>query len=324
LPHVAGIITNLQSDASLVDRAYASLLGEQQRRQRMLHEAGNLDNIKQYQARWSMNPEMEPMPHLLMIVDEFAELIANRPDFLDLFITIGRVGRSLGLHLLLATQRIDEGRMKGLEGHLRYRICLRTFSAAESSAVLGNADAYYLPSAPGVGYFKVDTDIYSLFKTALISVPHVPASEQASPASQIYIFDSTGKLLKYEPATSLATSVQEATDLHTEMDVVLDRLSQPYENAQRIHQVWLPPLEKTLSLESLFVRYDQAGWMGVAGCHNLRSDNYAFLLVCWISLWSKRRYHCCSTSQVLADTSPSWVHHNLAKVHYCARSWHRL
>jgi S-DNA-T family DNA segregation ATPase FtsK/SpoIIIE len=257
LPHVAGIITNLQSDASLVDRAYASLLGEQQRRQRMLHEAGNLDNIKQYQARWSMNPDMEPMPHLLMIVDEFAELIANRPDFLDLFITIGRVGRSLGLHLLLATQRIDEGRMKGLEGHLRYRICLRTFSAAESSAVLGNADAYYLPSAPGVGYFKVDTDIYSLFKTALISVPHVPASEQASPASQIYIFDSTGKLLKYEPATSLATSAQEATDLHTEMDVVLDRLSQPYENAQRIHQVWLPPLEKTLSLESLFVRYDQ-------------------------------------------------------------------
>jgi S-DNA-T family DNA segregation ATPase FtsK/SpoIIIE len=266
LPHVAGIITNLQSDASLVDRAYASLLGEQQRRQRMLHEAGNLDNIKQYQARWSMNPEMEPMPHLLMIVDEFAELIANRPDFLDLFITIGRVGRSLGLHLLLATQRIDEGRMKGLEGHLRYRICLRTFSAAESSAVLGNADAYYLPSSPGVGYFKVDTDIYSLFKTALISVPYVPATEKVTPASQIRIFDATGKLLKYEPPTSLTAPEQEATDLHTEMDVVLARLSQPYHSSYAIHQVWLPPLEKALTLESLFARYDQArldgsGWL---------------------------------------------------------------
>jgi len=248
LPHVAGVITNLQNDASLIDRVYASLSGEQQRRQRMLHEAGNLDNIKQYQAKWHMNPAMEPMPHLLIIVDEFAELIANRPDFLDLFIAIGRVGRSLGLHLLLATQRIDEGRMKGLEGHLRYRICLRTFSAPESSAVLGNPDAYYLPSSPGVGYFKVDTDIYSLFKTALVSIPYVPATEQVTPTSLIRTFDSTGKLVKYETEGDQAV---EGDDLYTEMDVVLDHLSQPAQTSVCVHQVWLPPLEKTLLLDSV-------------------------------------------------------------------------
>ncbi len=248
LPHVAGVITNLQSDASLVDRVYASLSGEQQRRQRMLHEAGNLDNIKQYQAKWRMHPDMEPMPHLLIIVDEFAELIANRPDFLDLFIAIGRVGRSLGLHLLLATQRIDEGRMKGLEGHLRYRICLRTFSAAESSAVLGNPDAYYLPSSPGVGYFKVDTDVYSLFKTALVSIPYVPITEQVTPTSLIRTFDSTGKLVKYEME---AAQDVESDDLYTEMDVVLDHLSQPTHSISHVHQVWLPPLEKTLLLDSV-------------------------------------------------------------------------
>lgn len=245
LPHVAGVITNLQNDASLVDRVYASLSGEQQRRQRMLHEAGNLDNIKQYQAKWHMDRTMEAMPHLLIIVDEFAELIANRPDFLDLFIAIGRVGRSLGLHLLLATQRIDEGRMKGLEGHLRYRICLRTFSAAESSAVLGNPDAYYLPSSPGVGYFKVDTDVYSLFKTALVSVPYVPVTEQATPASLMRIFDSTGKLVKHGIE---ADQDVEGDDLYTEMDVVLDHLSQ---TISHVHQVWLPPLEKTLLLDSV-------------------------------------------------------------------------
>jgi S-DNA-T family DNA segregation ATPase FtsK/SpoIIIE len=267
LPHVAGIITNLQGDVSLVDRVYYSLLGEQQRRQRMLHEAGNLDNIKQYQAKWHMNPAMESMPHLFIIADEFAELIANRPDFLELFITMGRVGRSLGLHLLLATQRLDEGRIRGLEGHLRYRICLRTFSASESSSVLGRPDAYYLPSAPGVGYFKVDTDTYHMFKTALISVPYVSSQEQVSPMARIREFTAAGKLVKYQ-APDAATSCVETTaqseepsELHTEMDVVIDRLSHgasTHLSLQSVHQVWLPLLDKRLSLNMILQRCRRA------------------------------------------------------------------
>ncbi len=173
LPHVAGIITNLEGEPALIDRMYSSLLGELRRRQRMLHEAGNLDNIQQYRAKWQTNRDtMQPLPHLLLIVDEFAELLVNRPDFLELFVAIGRIGRSLGLHLLLATQRLEEGRLKGLESHLRYRICLRTFSAAESSTVLGKPDAYYLPSAPGIGYLKVDAKTPQRFKAALISIPY--------------------------------------------------------------------------------------------------------------------------------------------------------
>jgi S-DNA-T family DNA segregation ATPase FtsK/SpoIIIE len=260
LPHVAGIITNLEGDLSLVDRVYYSLLGEQQRRQRLLRDAGNLDNIKQYQAKWQMNPDLEPMPHLLIIADEFAELIVNRPDFLELFITMGRVGRSLGLHLLFATQRLDEGRIRGLEGHLRYRICLRTFSVAESTSVLGKPDAYYLPSSPGVGYFKVDTDTYHLFKTALISVPYVPEREQVSPRARIREFTSTGKLVKYRRQTSGILSLpskpleaEEPSDLHTEMDVVIERLahtSRPQAH-HPVHQVWLPPLPKQLPLSTV-------------------------------------------------------------------------
>jgi S-DNA-T family DNA segregation ATPase FtsK/SpoIIIE len=264
LPHVAGIITNLEGDLSLVDRVYYSLLGEQQRRQRLLRDAGNLDNIKQYQAKWQMNPAMDPMPHLLIIADEFAELIVNRPDFLELFITMGRVGRSLGLHLLFATQRLEEGRIRGLEGHLRYRICLRTFSVAESTSVLGKPDAYYLPSAPGVGYFKVDTDTYHLFKTALISIPYVPAGEQVSPRSRIREFTSDGKLVKYRRQTSGTFSlpsqpleVEEPSDLHTEMDVVIEHLSRTSQPQSRhpVHQVWLPPLPKQLPLSTVLQKY---------------------------------------------------------------------
>ncbi|GCE28055.1 type VII secretion protein EccC [Dictyobacter alpinus] len=252
LPHVAGIVTNLEENVLLVDRVYDSLLGEQQRRQRMLHDAGNLDNIKQYREKWRSNPDMEPMPHLVIIADEFAELIRKRPDFLELFVTMGRVGRSLGLHLLFATQRIDEGRISGLEGHLRYRICLRTFSASESTAVLGKSDAYYLPSAPGVGYFKVDTDTYHMFKTALISVPFVPVQEQVSPLARIRDFTSTGALVKHQYASLTTTPTlllqEEASELHTEMDVVISHLTLDREAGGRAHQVWLPPLGNSLPL----------------------------------------------------------------------------
>ena len=99
---------------------------------------------------------LQPLPYLLIIVDEFGELLSGRPDFVDLFVQIGRVGRSLGMHLLLATQRLEEGRLRGLESHLSYRICLRTFTAAETRTVIGTTDAYQLPPIPGSAYLKVD------------------------------------------------------------------------------------------------------------------------------------------------------------------------
>jgi S-DNA-T family DNA segregation ATPase FtsK/SpoIIIE len=170
LPHVAGMITNLQDDLTMVDRMRAALSGEQQRRQRLLRQAGNLEGIGQYQARRAVDHTLPPMPYLVVVVDEFGELLASRPDFLDLFVTMGRVGRSLGIHLVLASQQLDEGRVRGLEGHLRYRICLRTFGPAESSAVLGTPDAYHLPPTPGAGWLKVDTAVYQRFQAARVAV----------------------------------------------------------------------------------------------------------------------------------------------------------
>jgi S-DNA-T family DNA segregation ATPase FtsK/SpoIIIE len=169
LPQVAGLITNLQSDVSMVDRAMAALQGELARRQRLLHGNGNQPDLRAYTARRALDPRLEPLPHLLIVVDEFGELLAARPEFLDLFAAVGRVGRSLGMHLLLASQRLDEGRLRGLDSHLRYRICLRTFSAAESTAVLGVPDAYHLPPAPGTALLKVDAAAPGPFTAALVS-----------------------------------------------------------------------------------------------------------------------------------------------------------
>ncbi|HEU5381128.1 MAG TPA: type VII secretion protein EccCa [Ktedonobacteraceae bacterium] len=252
LPHLAGMITNLENDPQLISRMYASLLGEQQRRQNMLSQAGNLANIRQYQAKWRKNPDMEPMPYLLIIVDEFAQLIATYEDFLALFVKFGQVGRSLGMHMMLATQRIDEGRIRTLEGHLRYRIGLRTFKPDESTAVIGRPDAYYLPPSPGSGYFKVDEDIYTGFKTALISIPYVPPEKkQVNPLDLICEFTPTGQLVPCQ--TPLAPVEAEDEDLveHTEMNVVVERIARVPQSLSgwRVHAVWQPPLGEKVPLD---------------------------------------------------------------------------
>ncbi|HEY7417721.1 MAG TPA: type VII secretion protein EccCb, partial [Ktedonobacteraceae bacterium] len=257
LPHVAGVITNLENDPLLISRMYASLAGEQMRRQAMLGNAGNLSNIRQYQAKWLKNPSMEPMPYLLVIVDEFAQLIANHDEFLGLFTRFGQVGRSLGIHMMLATQRVDEGRISSLEGHLRYRICLRTFKPEESTSVIGTPDAYYLPPVPGSGYFKVDDDIYMSFKTALISMPYVPPSEQErkDPAMLIRAFSTTGKLIPlYKKPPTAASAVPDVEAL-TEMQVVVERIRQAPEppGGWRVHAVWQPPLKDQMQLAEVLV-----------------------------------------------------------------------
>jgi DNA segregation ATPase FtsK/SpoIIIE, S-DNA-T family len=174
LPHVSGVVTNLADDLALVDRILAALGGELKRRQEMLAKAGNLGNVREYRTlhRAGKLPDEiadQAMPELLLVVDEFAELLDTEPGFIDFFLTIGRVGRSLGIHLLLASQRLEEGKLRGLDTYLSYRLGLRTFSAAESRTVLGVPDAYSLPQAPGGGYLKVGTSSFERFQASYVS-----------------------------------------------------------------------------------------------------------------------------------------------------------
>jgi S-DNA-T family DNA segregation ATPase FtsK/SpoIIIE len=268
LPHLAGMITNLENDPQLISRMYASLQGEQQRRQSLLSKAGNLANIRQYQAKWRKNPsEMEPMPYLLIIVDEFAQLIGMYEEFLALFVKFGQVGRSLGMHMMLATQRIDEGRIRSLEGHLRYRIGLRTFKPEESVSVIGRPDAYYLPPAPGAGYFKVDEDIFAGFKTALISTPYVPPEkQQVNPLDLICEFTATGHLVSRAVSPVQAQEQAGEEETRTEMNVVVERIANvpPPPGGWRVHAVWQPPLAEEIPLTQVLRRADAGGLDGSA------------------------------------------------------------
>ena len=245
LPHTAGLITNLQSDLTLVDRMRDALVGEQERRQSLLRRAGDLDDIVAYRARRDADPSLPPMPNLLVIVDEFAELLAARPEFIDLFVSLGRVGRSLGIHLLLSSQRLDEGRLRGLESHLRYRICLRTYSATESKIVIGTPDAYLLPSVPGMGFLKVDTEIYTQFRAALSTSAHrEPEEESDLPVVDVLEFEAgtAGALAGARAGGREAASGPEE-GAPTDLEVLVERLARDTLGAPPVHQVWLPPLE---------------------------------------------------------------------------------
>jgi len=179
-PHVAAVITNLADDLGLVDRMQDALAGEMQRRQEMLRAAGNLANVTEYERARENGAPLEPLPTLFVVVDEFSELLSQKPDFAELFVAIGRLGRSLQMHLLLASQRLEEGRLRGLDSHLSYRIGLKTFSASDSRAVLGVPDAAELPPVPGSGYLKVESSTMIRFKAGYVSGPY-RAAERVAP-----------------------------------------------------------------------------------------------------------------------------------------------
>ncbi|MDC7087638.1 type VII secretion protein EccCa [Corynebacterium pseudodiphtheriticum] len=318
LPHTSAVITNLEDEAVLVDRMFDALSGEMNRRQEVLRKAGNFANVGEYnQARRGGRDDLEPLPALVIIVDEFSELLGQFPDFADLFVAIGRLGRSLHVHLLLASQRLEEGRLRGLDSHLSYRIGLKTFSAMESRQVLGSADSYHLPGQPGAGYVKTDAEELQRFQAAYVSGPlevpaqvgvgssslgssgsaggghtgdghsadsHTQQSAADNPGLQVREFHSWADIdrplaSEHDPAADFAgeSELNEAVEPRgelepahtvepaetvsradaresagTTMDAVVNAaVATARTRGQEAHQIWLPPLPKSIELASV-------------------------------------------------------------------------
>ena len=263
-PHVAAVITNLADDLTQVTRMQDALAGEMNRRQELLRTAGNFANVSDYERARQGGADLDPLPALFIVIDEFSELLAQQPEFIDLFVAIGRLGRSLQMHLLLASQRLEEGKLRGLESHLSYRIGLKTFSAGESRAVLGVPDAYELPPVPGSGYLKFDTASMERFKAAYVSGPYRAGRVVAAPSSAPVTSDRRPRLFVPDyvelpevdlPETAEPSGHDEVVEAQPEdvtepsvLDVVVAKLRGQGPPA---HEVWLPPLEAPPSLDQL-------------------------------------------------------------------------
>ncbi|GHJ94353.1 type VII secretion protein EccC [Streptomyces sp. NE5-10] len=268
MPHVAAVITNLADDLTLVDRMGDSIRGELNRRQEMLRDAGNYANIHDYEKARAAGAPLQPIPSLVLVIDEFSELLTAMPDFIEMFVQIGRIGRSLGVHLLLASQRLEEGRLRGLETYLSYRIGLRTFSAAESRAAIGVPDAYSLPNVPGSGYLKYGTDEMVRFKAAYVSGTYRTGRHQAVAGGPLPVdrrpvpFTAAPVPVRYlEPAAQARVPEAREAEDDALADSVLDVIVRRLEGrGVEAHQVWLPPLDNPPPLDAVL-----PGLAGVEG-----------------------------------------------------------
>ncbi len=259
LPHVSAVITNLANELPLVDRMRDALAGEMVRRQELFRQAGNYASLRDYTAARAGGAPLPPIPALFVVLDEFSELLAAKPEFIDLFVTIGRVGRSLGVHLLLASQRLEEGRLRGLETQLSYRIGLRTFNAQESRVVLGAPDAYELPAQPGNGFLKVDTSGMTRFKAAYVSGPAVikggsdageTERQRIQPVTAVFgpAYVQPQPVEPAEAGLASSAPAEAARAVESLLDAVVAQLA---DRRPAAHEIWLPPLDQPPSLAEL-------------------------------------------------------------------------
>ncbi|MFY1575887.1 FtsK/SpoIIIE domain-containing protein [Verrucosispora sp. WMMD703] len=153
LPHTVGMVTDL--DTHLVERALTSLGAELRRREHVLAAAGASDIIR-YQERRARDASMPAMPRLVLVIDEFASMVRELPDFVTGLVNIAQRGRSLGIHLVLATQRPSGAVTPDIRANTNLRIALRTTDQGESRDIIDAPDAGELsPRTPGRAYARL-------------------------------------------------------------------------------------------------------------------------------------------------------------------------
>ena len=162
LPHMIGSISNLSGNQ--VKRAMISIKSENKRRQRAFAENG-VNNINAYTKMYKAGEVSEPIPHLFIIIDEFAELKREEPEFMKELISVAQVGRSLGVHLILATQKPSGTVDDNIWSNSKFRICLRVQDQKDSKDMLHKEDAAFITQA-GRGYLQVGNDeVYEMFQS---------------------------------------------------------------------------------------------------------------------------------------------------------------
>ncbi len=162
LPHMIGSISNLSGNQ--VRRAMVSIKSENKRRQRIFSE-NNVNNINLYTKLYKNGEAKVPVPHMFIIIDEFAELKREEPEFMKELISVAQVGRSLGVHLILATQKPSGTVDDNIWSNSKFRLCLRVQDKQDSNDMLHKPDAAYISQA-GRGYLQVGNDeVYDLFQS---------------------------------------------------------------------------------------------------------------------------------------------------------------
>lgn len=240
LPHLLGTITNLDKSESM--RAMASIKSELARRQRIFSD-NNVNHINGYNKLFKMGKVSEPLPHLFMISDEFAELKKEQPEFMDELISTARIGRSLGIHLILATQKPSGVVDDQIWTNSKFKLCLKVQDESDSKEMLKTPDAANI-TQPGRAYLQVgNNEIYELFQSAWSGATYSEGDKaEEKEDDRVWLLNELGqgKLLNRNLDTKADNNKLRATQL----DVTVEYLHALYnnENAVEVKKPWLPSL----------------------------------------------------------------------------------
>jgi S-DNA-T family DNA segregation ATPase FtsK/SpoIIIE len=270
LPHVSAVITNMEQEAHLVGRLREMINGEIERRFQVIRSADELSSrydvkdIRDYEMLRERGMDLPPLPTLCVVVDEWSELLTQYPDYGELFRRIGRVGRSVGLAMLLSSQSLENaGRTRGLEANIGYKIGLKTQTPQESRSLLDGSDtAFRLPGRPGHGMLLSAGGELRQFYSGFTGAAYFP------PAPELVIdpirtnaendpgsfgpqpFTAAGVALPDEGAGKEVVTAPERTEEEIDsapaiFTVLVDRLTSA--DVPSPYRMWLPALEvKTL------------------------------------------------------------------------------
>ena len=257
LPHLAGTITNL--DTVEIKRSLASIESELKRRQRLFNEARQQTNestinIYKYQKLYQEGVVKEPIPHLFIISDEFAELKSQQPEFMAQLISTARIGRSLGVHLILATQKPSGVVDAQIWSNSKFRVCLKVQDRSDSMDMIKVPDAAALTDV-GRFYLQVGyNEFFALGQSAWCGAPYYEMDERKVKVnSSLDYINNVGKVLKSIEQEDAFKKLQYKGE---ELPSILKYLS---DLADKLHlkpsTLWLPSIPEVIYVDNLASKY---------------------------------------------------------------------
>lgn len=260
LPHLLGAITNLDGASSA--RALASIRAELQKRQRLFGQFG-VNHIngytKLYKAGKTITDSAEkikyptkPLPHLFLVSDEFAELKANEPEFMAELVSTARIGRSLGVHLILATQKPSGVVDDQIWSNSRFKLALKVQDVADSNEILKTPDAASIVE-PGRAYLQVgNNEIYELFQSAWSGAKYDPEqSKKEKIDERIWLINDYGQseLLTADLSENEDRPQSQALAEKTQLEAIVNRIAEIATLTKAVlpDKPWLPPLASVIA-----------------------------------------------------------------------------
>lgn len=261
LPHVIATVTNLEEEG-LIERSKVSLKAELKRRQRLFIAAGNVQHIDEYYlTEWK---DRDPLPHLFIVIDEFAQLKKDQPEFMSELVSIAAIGRTLGVHLLLATQKPGGVVDDKIWSNSRYKVCLRVQDESDSREMIRIPDAAHITN-PGRGFLQVGSnEVFESVQFAWSGAPYRPDQSITQSDRNMYAYELDGRKTKLRDQLELLQETkpaEEKTLSKKQLNVLIEHIAMKAEREgiQRLPGPWLEPLPNHLTLEDLAVSSSEPG-----------------------------------------------------------------